>query len=277
MAPPSYDAIVFDLDGTLIGEDGGVRPRVADAIRDLIARDVPVAIATGRSELGTAAVAAELGIALPCVVYNGAGLWCPQTDKLLEERLLADAAVERVLAFAAEHELPTVAMQSHRKFASQPRDDDEADTYRGLERTSFVDRSALPTEYLIRITLYSREHPDSRAFARDVDAAIGRPVYLTDFPLNWLATHRSNPFLVVDVQPPCRGKGEALRYLAEERGIAPERVVAVGDATNDIPMFERAGLAVAMGEAMEEAAAAADRVVGSCNSDTLADLIDELF
>ena len=277
MPGPTYDAIVFDLDGTLIGEDGKVRPRVVAAIRGLVDRGVPVAIATGRSELGTAAVARELGVELPCIVYNGAGLWCPRTDKLLEERLLSDGAVERVLGFAGEHDLPTVVMQSHRKFASQPQADWAADAYRGLEGTTVLERPELPDEYLIRITLYSRNHPDSTAFARDVDRAIGRPVYLTDFPLNWLATHRSNPCQVVDVQPPCRGKGEAIRFLAEEHGIAPERVVAVGDATNDIPMFERAGLAVAMGEAMEEAAAAADRVVGSCNSDTLAELIDELF
>lgn len=277
MATDRYDAIIFDLDGTLVGEDGRIRPRVGDAVRGLVERGVPVMIATGRSELGTAQVAAELAIELPCVVYNGAGLWCPRSDKLLEERLLSDAAVERALAFAAERELPTAVMQNHRKFASRPRDADEADTLRGLEGLSIVERAELPVEHLLRVTVYSRAYADSAALARELDAAIARPIYITDFPLAWLAQHRGSSYQVVDVQPPCRGKGEALRWLAEEHGIDPARVVAVGDATNDIPMFERAGLAVAMGEAMDAAAAAAHRRIGSCDTDAVAELVAELF
>jgi hydroxymethylpyrimidine pyrophosphatase-like HAD family hydrolase len=53
--------------------------------------------------------------------------------------------------------------------------------------------------------------------------------------------------------------------------------VAVGDATNDIPMFERAGLSVVMENGMTEALAAAKRVIGSNNSDALARLVEELF
>ncbi|QDU68083.1 HAD family hydrolase [Engelhardtia mirabilis] len=277
MSEPTYDAIVFDLDGTLVGEDGHVRPRVGDAVRGLVARGVPVMIATGRSELGTVQIARELQIELPCVVYNGAGLWCPRSDKLLEERLISDVAVQRTLAFAAERELLTSVMQNHRKFASRPADPQELDALRGLEGLELVERADLPTEYLIRISIYCRSSRDSGSLARELEAVIDRPIYLTDFPLNWLAHQRSSAYQVVDVQPPCRGKGEAIRWLWEERGIDPARVVAVGDATNDIPMFERAGLAVAMGESMTEARASAHRSIGSCDSDAIADLIAELF
>jgi hydroxymethylpyrimidine pyrophosphatase-like HAD family hydrolase len=54
-------------------------------------------------------------------------------------------------------------------------------------------------------------------------------------------------------------------------------VVAVGDADNDLPMLEAAGLAVAMQVSMPRVLALAHRVIGSNNSDTLADLIEELF
>jgi hydroxymethylpyrimidine pyrophosphatase-like HAD family hydrolase len=102
-------------------------------------------------------------------------------------------------------------------------------------------------------------------------------VYLTHFPLDALAPHRGSPLQVVDVQPPCRGKGEALRWLEESLGIPPTRVVAVGDAGNDVPMFERAGLSVCMANALEPARRAAKRSIGSCNTDAIADLVDELF
>ena len=72
-------------------------------------------------------------------------------------------------------------------------------------------------------------------------------------------------------------ESDGLRILAERYGIQAERVVAVGDATNDIPMLEAAGLGVAMGNAMEQTRAMADRVIGHNNSDAIAELMEELF
>ena len=135
----------------------------------------------------------------------------------------------------------------------------------------------MPTDYLMRITLFSERWRDSADFHDAFLQAVPDPTYLTHFPLNALPQHRSSPLQVVDVQPPCEGKGEALRWLAEARGIPPERVVCVGDAGNDVPMLERAGLAVAMENAFESARAAAHRVIGSNNSEAIAELVEELF
>ena len=68
-----------------------------------------------------------------------------------------------------------------------------------------------------------------------------------------------------------------MRFLRERYGIPADRVVAVGDANNDIEMLEAAGLGVAMGNASEDALAAADRQIGDNNSDAVSQLIDELF
>ena len=65
--------------------------------------------------------------------------------------------------------------------------------------------------------------------------------------------------------------------LEERYGIPPERVVAVGDAHNDVPMLAGAGLAVAMGNAFRSAREAADRIIGDNNGDAIAELVEELF
>ena len=104
-----------------------------------------------------------------------------------------------------------------------------------------------------------------------------QPLHVTHFPLQALATHRGSPLLVADVQPPCRGKAEALRVLAERYGIPAAEVVAIGDADNDLSMLEAAGLAVAMENSMPRVLALAGRVIGNNNSDTIAELVEELF
>src|SRR5690606_35824182 len=88
MSGRAYDAIVLDLDGTLVADDGHVRIAVRARLRDAMEAGVVVMVATGRSEAASRDVVRELGVAVPVVVYNGAGLWCPTTGELLEERLL---------------------------------------------------------------------------------------------------------------------------------------------------------------------------------------------
>ena len=272
-----YDAILLDLDGTLVTDEGAIRPRTLASIREAHARGVRVMLATGRSEAATRGVLNELGFDTPAVVFNGAAVWCPVEERLVVERVLADQAVERALEWIHEAQVLPVVVRAGEKYTLEARTEHEAMALRYFHDLHVVERDQIPADRVIRITAFSTAHPDSEAFAEEIESAIERPVYVTHFPLSSLAEHRSSPLSVVDVHPPCRGKAEGLHLLQERYGIAPERVVAVGDAHNDIPMFEAAGLGVAMENAMPEAQAAADRVIGDNNSDSLAELFEELF
>ena len=274
---PRYQALVLDLDGTLITDEGTIRPRTLGTLRALDARGVRVMVATGRSELGVAPVLDELAMDTPAIVYNGAGLFCPRERRLLEERLLSDRVVARCFELAERTGLMPMIQVAGAKYAPHPRDEREARALRGLEGLRHVAFAELPREYVIRVTFFSHTHPDSLALAREIETALAQPLHVTHFPLSSLAPHRDSPLLVVDVQPPCRGKGEALRVLSERYGIAREHVVAVGDADNDLPMLTVAGLGVAMQNAMPHVLARAQRVIGPNNSDAIAELAEELF
>jgi hypothetical protein len=274
---PRYRALVLDLDGTLVTDQGAVRPRVLSALQAAHARGLRVMIATGRSELGVQSVLDQLAMDTPAVVYNGAGLFCPRERRLLEERLLSDRVVARCFRFAERSGLLPVVQRAGAKFAPEPRSAEEAQALRGLEGLRWVPFAELPREYVIRITFFSARHRSSADLAAEIERSLAEPVHVTHFPLDALATHRESRLHVVDVQPPCRGKGEALRVLSERYGVPAEEVVAVGDADNDLPMISAAGLGVAMQNAMPGVLSAARRVIGNNNTDTLADLVEELF
>jgi Cof subfamily protein (haloacid dehalogenase superfamily) len=277
MSNRRYDAIVLDLDGTLLDEKSRVHPRSLAALRAAREAGVRVMIATGRSSISAHAILAELDLDTPAIVFNGAGLYSARERRMLEERVLSRRALRRALAFAAAHDLSTVVMRSDAKFATPPRDECEAAALALMTALRYVERPGLEVEFAMRVTLFSRDHATSEAFAGDVERALDQPSYLTHFPLSVLASHRSSPLHVVDLQPPCRGKAEALRVLEEQYGIPRERVVAVGDATNDLPMLAAAGLSVAMGDGMPEARRAASRIIGGHDSTAIAELVEELF
>lgn len=277
MSTRSHDAVLVDIDGTLLSEQGAIHPRTREALRAAEAAGVRVMLSTGRSTISTRPVLAELGLVTPALVFNGAGLWCPKEKRMLEEHVLGNRTLQCSLRFGAERDLLTVLMTADAKFASPPKNALEEEALTGLHELVIVPREKLDAEFVMRVTYYSEMHASSQHLMDDVAAAIGHPVYLTHFPLNALATHRGSRANCLDLHPPCNGKAEAVRIVRERWGIPAERVVAIGDASNDIPMFEAAGLAVAMESGMPDALAAADRIIGDNDSTALAELVEELF
>jgi hydroxymethylpyrimidine pyrophosphatase-like HAD family hydrolase len=69
-------------------------------------------------------------------------------------------------------------------------------------------------------------------------------------------------------------KWTAVYRLAEEWGIRPEQICAVGDDVNDIPMIQAAGLGVAMGNAVDVVKAAADRIAPGHDDDGLEQVVE---
>lgn len=272
-----YDALVLDIDGTLLDDREQLSQRTRAAIAAARAAGVVVMLATGRSHDGARPWLKELAIDAPSVVFNGAAVYDPTQDRLIESIELPIELVSDLIAFSDAEQLLPVVARPERQYVRQPQEHELA-LLRGYKNLEVVPASALPHDQALRVTLYSLHHAHSLALLEDVQRAIaGRPVYCTHFPLSELAHSRDSRAQVVDVQPACNGKALALDLLARRHGITAERVVAVGDAPNDLPMLERAGLGVAMGNARPEVKAAAKRVIGHNDTDALAMLIEELF
>lgn len=273
-----FDAVLVDLDGTLLDDQGTVRPRNRETLRALESLGVHVMLATGRSTTATLPVLESVGLRSPLLSFNGSAIHCPQEGRHIEERVLSNRVVARALAHGRERGYLTQVQLADGKFATRPRNTSEERALCFFEDLQHVDEfDELPTEYVIRVIFYSDQHQDSIAFRDELSGTLIDPLFLTDFPLNLLVTHRESLLQVVDVHSPSRGKAEGLRFLKESFGVPADRVVAIGDASNDVHMLEAAGLGVAMADCCPRARSAADRVIGGNNSDAIADLLHEVF
>lgn len=268
----------MDLDGTLLTGEDRILPEVVSALHAAQERGVLVMVVTGRSKIATLPVLDEIGINGPAMVFNGAAVYCPVKKRLIEERTLSKRAMERACAYGERSGDMTLLMSSDDKVCAHPRDDRERANLEGLVGVRCVDRAELREQQFVIRVCFMAEHPaGSLSYSKVIAEAMGEHFYSVHFPLSFIPKHRQSPFQVVDVQPPCRGKAEALRFLQDSYGIPPERVVAVGDARNDTPLIEAAGLGVAMENSMEELKLVADRVIGHHDTPAIADLVRELF
>ncbi len=80
----------------------------------------------------------------------------------------------------------------------------------------------------------------------------------------------------LDITDPRANKGSVVDFLAAHLSIETSSIAVIGDAHNDLAMFERAGLGIAMGNAVDEVKARADYVTTSHDEDGLAHAISTL-
>ena len=80
----------------------------------------------------------------------------------------------------------------------------------------------------------------------------------------------------VHISRPELNKSLGLRFALEQRGIDPSRVIACGDAPNDVPMFETVGFSVAVSDRFPEVVEAADALTERRGKDGAVELLKEL-
>lgn len=81
----------------------------------------------------------------------------------------------------------------------------------------------------------------------------------------------------IHLMEPHLSKGEGLKVALGKIGVSPEDVLAVGDAPNDIPMFELVGHSVAVGGCFDSLAKVASLVSPYPHGDTFKPLVDAIL
>jgi Cof subfamily protein (haloacid dehalogenase superfamily) len=256
--------LALDLDGTLLSHDNELSASVVEAVRRASASGVIVTIVTGRMFVGTAPTARALGITAPVVCYQGAAIFDPANGSILAQTPLAHATALRVYDALRPHGYH-VQMYAGDRFYCEERNRYSA-LYSRLAGIEPIVVSSLRETFAQRDSTKLNVVTDparTAECAERIRAICGPDAYVT----------RSNPEFV-EVMSPATNKGAALGAVAARLGVPLERVLAVGDSYNDLPLIEVAGFGVAMGSAPPQLLAAADAVVGDWAHDGVKEAIE---
>jgi len=85
---------------------------------------------------------------------------------------------------------------------------------------------------------------------------------------------RSQPYYL-DVTHPDANKGYVVRRLSEWLNIPVAEIATIGDMPNDISMFEKSGVSIAMGQAAEEVRSAATYTTSSSEEEGFAKAVED--
>jgi Cof subfamily protein (haloacid dehalogenase superfamily) len=250
------DLIALDLDGTLLDANEHISPRNRQAIRRALDAGVRVVLVTGRGADTPIRVSRELGLNLPVICCHGALTKDFGANKTLVHIPVPLEHAKPMVEFAEAHDL-ALAIYHEESFWRLAGSKIFMDDMRGpawREVRSFAD------------VLHSA--PTFLRFLGEesVDAMRRR---FGDLALNFRYESWGD-FIECAVLSRDASKRNALARLCADFQILPERVLAIGDSRNDVPMLRWAGIGVAMGNALPEVKESVRFVTASNDHDGVA-------
>lgn len=232
------EAVVTDLDGTLLGPNQQIGAQDLKTIAALKAQGIPVFMATGRHQCLCRQYAELVGPELPAITSNGALLYDFAQEKILEMDVMPVDDVAALLEFTVEQGLPYYVYTDRQCFLNPANADSEYYQFDlNLQKISRPGEVAMmepgfdPTAYTVlkfMIPECSREQ-----YLRLLETPVGKRVELA---------FSGNDFL--DVNPSNSTKGTALAKLARRFGFSPNNTLVMGDNGNDLTMLSLAGYPV---------------------------------
>lgn len=257
--------IVLDVDGTLLDSKHELTPRVEKALRAAAEKGVQVVLATGKTRASMLKTIDHLGLKTPGIYLQGLAIY--DGDGELRHQMTLDAGLARqVLTFAEDRGYIMVAYSGERILARvYNKEVEEGLTVHHELAPEVVGPLQNLLEHMAFNKLIACGEPKAVTALRwQLNAQIGGAARLMQAGIPTM----------LEILPPGGSKGTALKLLLKDMKIAPENVMAIGDAENDIEMIQLAGIGVAMGHAHQPVKDAADYVTGTNDEDGVAQAIE---
>jgi Cof subfamily protein (haloacid dehalogenase superfamily) len=264
-----YKIIAFDIDDTLLNTKKQLTPATEKALLNAQSEGIKLVVASGRLPYGVRPFAERLKVLENNGYYMGfnGGAVLNSRGELISTTYLDSKYIEPVYDVLRPLNITTMVHKGDVIYR-----DRKVNEYTHIE-TEAVGLPLNPVDDIARFVdwdihkfllagdpelLKQTEKVLLEKFGGEVDIYLSAPWFL-------------------EVMPKGINKGIGLEKICLDCGVAMDEVIAFGDSFNDIPMIQKAGLGVAMGNAEEELKAVADYVTESCDNDGIAAALDRFL
>jgi Cof subfamily protein (haloacid dehalogenase superfamily) len=256
--------VISDVDGTLVTPDKHLTTASARAAQLLYEKGIGLTVVSSRPPIGLRMLVEPLSLQLPMGAFSGSTLVNPDLA-VIEQHVVPAAAAQRsadvLAAFGADIWFFTASGWLIR---------DPGGHYVPKERRTIRAEPLVVPDFSVHFAHAFKIVGSSQDFARLAECETAVRKALGD----QASVARSQPYYL-DITPPGRDKGTFLESLSKRLAVPPHAIAVLGDGENDLAMFRKAGLSIAMGNASDEVKAHATHTAAANTEDGFARAIEQ--
>jgi Cof subfamily protein (haloacid dehalogenase superfamily) len=255
--------LLADVDGTLVTTDKVLTERSIEAVHELHDAGVLFALTSGRPPRGMQMLIEPLSLSTPISAFNG-GLVTEPDLTVLEQKVIPAELVPSIIAMLESAGL-------------------DVWIYRGAEwlvrdlQAPHIARESFTVQFdptlVESFAAFTKEVAKLVGVSDDRDLVASVASAAHDEFGDHVSAARSQPYYL-DFTHPNANKGAVVQFLSARYDIPEEQIATIGDMPNDVLMFARSGLSIAMGQSGREVHRAARRVTSSNDEDGFAKAVE---
>jgi Cof subfamily protein (haloacid dehalogenase superfamily) len=257
--------VIADVDGTLVTQEKVLTKRAAQAVLNLQEAGIHFSVTSGRPPRGMAMLIDPLRLTQPLAAFNGGVLIKPDLKTVVDQKFLPAGVPEKVIEAIENHGLDVWVYTDTEWFV---RDRNAAHVAREQWTVKFppsvVKTFAGLLGRVAKIVGVSDDLDRVAKCEKDVQQAGGTHI----------SAARSQPYYL-DVTHPQANKGEVVLSISRLLNIPAAEIATLGDMPNDVLMFKKSGVSIAMGNASPEVQASATYVTSTNEDEGFAKAIEK--
>jgi Cof subfamily protein (haloacid dehalogenase superfamily) len=263
--PQPIRMVIADVDGTLVTQEKILTKRAADAVLRLHEAGILFTITSGRPPRGMAMLIEPLKLTQPIAAFNGGVLIKPDLTTVVDQKFLPVGVPEKVIEAIENHGLDVWLYTDTEWFVRDPNAPHVArEQWTVKFPPTVVKTFAGLLGRVAKIVGVSDDLERVAKCEKDVQQAGGTHI----------SAARSQPYYL-DVTHPQANKGEVVLTLSRLLNIPAAQIATLGDMPNDVLMFKKSGVSIAMGNASPEVQAAATYVTSTNEDEGFANAIEK--
>jgi Cof subfamily protein (haloacid dehalogenase superfamily) len=255
--------VVSDVDGTLLTKDKVLTDKASRAARQLQDSGVGFTIVSSRPTIGMRFLIEPLQLTLPIGSFNGSSITDPQLNPI-EQHVIPTLAAQRSLEVLSQFKVDIWMFTSDKWLARNP--DGE---YNSLEKRTIKTDPVIVEDFAPYLSAACKIVGSSSD-----PALLQRCEIAMQQTLGTQAMAVRSQSYYLDITPPGCDKGTFVKAIAKRLGVPTDAVATIGDMHNDIAMFRKCGMSIAMGNATDDIKRQATNVTASNEDEGFAGAID---
>jgi hypothetical protein len=257
--------VIADVDGTLVTQEKVLTQRAIDSVFKLRAAGVKFAVTSGRPPMGMSMLVEPLKLDTPIAGFNGGVMILPDLKTVVGQNFLTPDLVKQVVKLIQEHKLDAWIYTDKDWFVHDVKAPHVAREQWTVKFPPVIspDITTL-TERIAKVVGVSDDLEAVKRCEKDVQDAVGGNA----------SAARSQPYYL-DVTHPKANKGEVVLALSALLKIPVEAIATIGDMPNDVLMFKKSGVSIAMGNASAEVQKSATYVSTSNENEGFANAMEK--